>query len=728
MWAYYIGVVAIGISFLTIGFLWTTFWVGAGVGVFFGYRRREEFLAELRNAWQSFRQLNWRILNRLPKAAGKMRIEQARHRWMFPEPRLTEIRQEGFQALSESFLLLRRLVSYHSAALFEYDPDTRMAYPRIFSTNSESFRKDVILSVSDGVVGYSLSSGKIVHYADFKGDARLLGYYSSSEDIRSVIVLPLDRSDRRLGALVIDSTQTDAFSARQDEIKHLAVLFSELLVRVQREETLLVHLEEDRTLKAMTERMARAGVSIEEVAESLCTLAKEAFPADRVTFVVFDEVPGDPNAHAKPCIPSRPRPASSQDAEGNSKSAPAIVRFRSLKMLDRYVELVGRTRKTIRMDDVWENNLMSLATGQMGLSTHSILAAPFVFEGNAVGVVLLEADRCRAFNAFHETAIGELVSHAATAVARAIEYARMEKTFAIADVVPAAADKIFGDPSLDALYDLLKSRFGVRAQVLEVLSEKTGEVRIRPWEFPEPVAAASQFQKKALETGAALVRVDGETFFVRDIHNEIPAGADILFPLDSGAHAQRPFGLFFLNLQTPMRAESLQILERVRSLIQIRLILERRERQFGFLKQRDALTGVFHTAAFEKKLEERIRRSQDTSFYLVLIQPKHAALKRTHGHAETVRRYSALCSEIERLYGPSATVGRVGPEDIGVIWEGRREELSAVKPRLDRLSETLGFQIQVGSAEFPRDAETSAALIESAVTAVTDSPELQVKC
>lgn len=706
MWTYYTAVVVVGIGFITIGMGWTLLGLSIGLGGFFGWRYRAPIKVRLGQAWECLPdkiRLN-AVWHKAPKPKSRP-IEEADRHWMFEAAKLPDVRREGFDALSESFLLLKRMAPYFSAALFEYDTDTHLAYPRIYSAGSESFRRDAILSVSDGVVGYCLSSGKVVHYADFKGDARLLGYYSAVEEIRSVIVFPLDRTDRRLGALVLDSKVPDAFAPRMDEIQHLATLFTELLSRVQREETFLVKLEEDRTLKAMTERMAKAGVSIEEVAESLCHLAKDVFPADRVTYVVFDASPERPSA-----------------LEPIKTEHPSIVRFRSLKMLDRYVELVERTRKTIRLDDLWENSLMSLATGQTGLTTRSILAAPFVFEDRVIGVLLLEADRKRAFNTFHETAIGELVSHTSAAVARSIDYSRMEKTCAIADLVPAAADRIFTEPSLEPLVDLLKSRFGVMTQIYEVIAPKNGEIRIRPWEQPEAEEKElSQFQKNALENGTSLARAEGKVTPADGVRGELPAGADLVFPLSSGSHAQWPFGLFCVTLRTPLRAESIQILDRIRCLIQIRLILERRERQFGFLKIRDPLTGVFHTATFDKKLEECARNAKHsgTSFHLLLIEPgRLSALKRTHGFAEYVRRYTSLCAQVERICGPRATVGRIGVEDVGVIWAEAPDQLKHVKQQLERLSDSLGFQVRVGSAEFTAETDGSWALIEAAARAL----------
>lgn len=704
MWGYYTAVVLVGIGFLTMGLGWTLLGLSAGLGSYFGFQYRREVAAGAADWLQRLpKVLSFQHNPFRKKAAERKSVEQTGRHWLFSAPTLADIRGEGFQALSESFLLLKQMTPFHSAALFEYDPETRLAYPRIYSTGAEGFRQDAILSVSDGVVGYCLSSGKTVHYNDFKGDSRLLGYYSSKEDIRSVIVFPLDRADRRLGALALDAKVPDAFSARIEEIRHVANLLAELLVRVQREESLLIRLEEDRTLKAMTERMAKAGVSLEDVAESLCKLAKDVFPADRVTFVVFDETTALPGGH--------------HSEDRNLEPHSPIVRFRSLKMLDRYVELVARTLKTVRLDDLWENGLMSLATGQAGLSTHSILAAPFVFESQVVGVVLLESDRRRAFNTFHETAIGELVCHAAVAVARAIEYGRMEKTCAIADVVPSAADRIFSEPSLEPAMDLLKSRFNVTAAVFEVLEDKMGEIRLRPWETQDDEPAeATPFQKKSVEMGAALVRINGNVTPSKETAGVMPAGADIVFPL-GGGNARRSFGLFCLSTRSDLRAETLQILDRIKSLIQIRLVLERRERQFGFLKVRDPLTGIFHTAAFEKKLEERIRQAKEsvTPFQLIVIQSgRFSALKRSHGFAESLRRYATLCSEAERLCGTGAVVGRLGPSDLGVIWNDGAESLKWAKPQIERLSETLGFQIYCGHATFPQDADTKEALIQAA--------------
>ncbi len=721
MWGYYSAVILVGIGFLTIGIGWSVLALASLASVFFGIRHRartmvwmESAIAQVGAAW--------------PFALGKPAfpakvggVQEAPHRWLFAEPKMIDIRREGFDALSEMILLFKRLVPFYSAALFEYDADTHFAYPRVYSAGSEGFRKDAILSVSDGVVGYCLSSGKVVHYPDFNGDARLLGYYSTQEDIRSVVAIPLDRASRRIGALILDAKVPDAFSARLEDVRQMAQILSELLIRVQREETLILRLEEDRTLKAMTERMAKAGVSIEDVADSLCGLSREVFPADRVTFVVFDE----------PSSPSFGKLAVGAPTEGRSPSP--IVRFRSLKMIDRYVELVARTKKTLRLDDLWENGMLSLATGQSGIATRSLLAAPFVFDAQVLGVVLLESDRRRAFNAFHETAVGELVLHAGTAVARAIEYGRMEKMCAIADVVPMSADRIFGDPSMDPISDLLKSRFNVSIQIFEIVTEKTGESLLRPWDRPEshPVAPVPFF-KKVMDAGSPMIRTYGGAVVpVRDVSGEAPAGSDLVFPLSPAAHPGRPFGLFHLILKSPLRAETLQILERVKSLIQIRLILELRERRFAFLKERDPLTGIFHSATFEKKLDDRVRLAlaDGQGFSLIVVQAaRMSEIRRSHGFAESSRRFTALCSEVERICGPRFAVGRVGPADIGVIWEGGEEGLRAVKSQIERLSASLGFQVRAGSAAFPnnspKDAPSRESLLESAaaVRIVSDVP------
>ena len=703
MWAYYAAVVVVGIGFLTLGVLWTVLGLAVAGAVVFGIRHYSMVVAKYREFTRKAAAFLFNKRSSEENQPGASGVEGTDRRWMFPNPSLSTTRREGFEALSECFLLLKRMTPFHSAALFEFDAETRLAYPRLYSTGSEVFRKDAVLSVGDGVVGYCLSSGKTVHYADFKGDAKLLGYYSGPEDIRSVIVLPLETADRRLGALVLDSTAADSFSARIDEIRHLVNMLSDLLVRVQREESILMRLEEDRTLKAMTERMAKSGVSVEQVADSLCNLAKDVFPADRVTFVVFDDV----ETQTAGRIPFSREPMAN----------PSIVRFRSLKMIDRYVELVARTKKTIRLDDVWENGLMSLATGQNGVTMRSMLASPFVFDSQVVGVVLLESDHRRAFNAFHETAIGELVQHAATGVGRAIEYSRMEKTCALADAVPAAAEKIFTEPSIDAALDTIRARLSVSADVFEIQADRDVSVGIRSWdsaagEWKAPTPA----QSRVIETGEDMLRIEGNLTAIRDAHGEIPIGAEVVLAL-SASPSMQPFALFCLTFRSPLACESLSILDRIRTLIQIRLVLERRERQFGFLKVRDTLTGVLHTAAFESKLEETLQRVRagGRMFQFLLVQPGRVfALKRTHGFAETVRRYASLCSEIERLAGPAATVGRVGPEDIGVIWEDGEESMKKVRAQIERLSDSLGFQIQVGCADGTADVECIASLIESA--------------
>lgn len=125
-------------------------------------------------------------------------------------------------------------------------------------------------------------------------------------------------------------------------------------------------------------------------------------------------------------------------------------------------------------------------------------------------------------------------------------------------------------------------------------------------------------------------------------------------------------------------------------------------RQLQELAERDFLTGLLNTRAFDEVLARRC--ASDAPFVLVLGDIDD--LKRvndTHGHPEGNRVLQHVARTIEGAVGPRDDLARVGGDEFAILMEGSVEEAQAMQTLLKKRLARDGYELSFGFAVRPDD-------------------------
>ena len=125
-------------------------------------------------------------------------------------------------------------------------------------------------------------------------------------------------------------------------------------------------------------------------------------------------------------------------------------------------------------------------------------------------------------------------------------------------------------------------------------------------------------------------------------------------------------------------------------------------RQLQELAERDFLTGLLNTRAFDEVLARRC--SADAPFVLVLGDIDD--LKRvndTHGHPEGNRVLQHVAQAFMGAVGPRDDLARVGGDEFAVLMEGSVDEANALVTLLKKRLARDGYELSFGWAVRPED-------------------------
>ncbi len=131
------------------------------------------------------------------------------------------------------------------------------------------------------------------------------------------------------------------------------------------------------------------------------------------------------------------------------------------------------------------------------------------------------------------------------------------------------------------------------------------------------------------------------------------------------------------------------------------------------LAERDWLTGLPNTRAFEQAVDRRLASGQ--SFALLLGDVDGFRHLNDGGHAagdEVLRR---IGHELVALLGTADEVARVGGDEFAVLGECRGvEDAGRLAVRLERLLEESGVKLTFGWSAFPQEGENALSLYRAA--------------
>jgi diguanylate cyclase (GGDEF)-like protein len=124
--------------------------------------------------------------------------------------------------------------------------------------------------------------------------------------------------------------------------------------------------------------------------------------------------------------------------------------------------------------------------------------------------------------------------------------------------------------------------------------------------------------------------------------------------------------------------------------------------QLRELAERDFLTGLLNTRAFDESLARRC--AADRPFVLVLGDIDDLkAVNDAHGHAEGNRILRHVAEAFAAAVGPGHELARVGGDEFAILMEGSIEEAHAVSTLLKKRLARDGHELSFGWAARPED-------------------------
>ncbi len=131
------------------------------------------------------------------------------------------------------------------------------------------------------------------------------------------------------------------------------------------------------------------------------------------------------------------------------------------------------------------------------------------------------------------------------------------------------------------------------------------------------------------------------------------------------------------------------------------------------LAERDFLTGLLNTRAFDDALARRCAEEQP--FALVLADMDDLKLiNDAHGHNEGNKAIRRVGEALAASAPPGADVARVGGDEFALLFDGNIDTAHALCSSLERALPRLGLDVSFGWASRPEDSETSLELFRKA--------------
>jgi signal transduction histidine kinase len=258
------------------------------------------------------------------------------------------------------------------------------------------------LKVGEGITGWVARTGKVARVGDVRKDPR---YIMLRDSIRSELAAPLEERGEVRGVINVDSDRVDAFSVEDQELLealaghatqaiHNTWLYQQVRLKARLLETLLSVSQTINTALNVDE-------ALQVIAREACALME----AKMCSILMLDPTGGwlDVRAHhgAGSSYLTKPR----------------------LSVEDSFVGIVVRRRKPMQLENVqasgsYQNAAMARAEGLV-----SLLSAPLLFRGQAIGALNLYHGKPHAFS--NEEV--HIVSALAELSAIAIEKARLHE-------------------------------------------------------------------------------------------------------------------------------------------------------------------------------------------------------------------------------------------------------------------------------------------------------------
>ncbi|MDD2765712.1 MAG: GAF domain-containing protein [Opitutaceae bacterium] len=270
---------------------------------------------------------------------------------------------------------------------------------------------DVALRLGQGITGWVAFHGRPQLVPDVRADPR---YIALRPDVRCEMAAPMEAQGQVIGVINLDSTALGGFTAAD-----LA-----LLVRLTAESTTVVqHLWQLRHLQGKArqlETLISIGQSLvskleeQELFDTVTREARQIMGVRLCALYLHDSAKGT----ARLVSVSRAEPPPPEEGPGPLPAG-------ELPLEHCLIASVLHTRRQIEFHNVQSQDYVDVIDLPRAAGLHSLLAAPLLFEVEAIGVLGVFTDRPHRFNNDEKRLLGALASLGAVAIQNSRLYARV---------------------------------------------------------------------------------------------------------------------------------------------------------------------------------------------------------------------------------------------------------------------------------------------------------------
>jgi signal transduction histidine kinase len=272
------------------------------------------------------------------------------------------------------------------------------------STGLPAHSADLKLRVGQGITGWVARTGKAARVGDVQKDPR---YIMLRLDLRSELAVPLEVQGTVRGVLNVDSLSENAFSAADQE------LLEELAVQAARVIRNTWLYEQSRLKARLLETLVSISQTINSalnVNEALQVITREActlMDARTCSLLMLDES------------------GEWLDMRASSGAGEAYINKPRLSVDESFLGIVVRRKKPLQLENVQTSTLYQNTDVARREGLFSLLSAPLVFAGQAIGTLNVYTGKSRSFSNEEIHILTTLAELSAIAIEKARLYERV---------------------------------------------------------------------------------------------------------------------------------------------------------------------------------------------------------------------------------------------------------------------------------------------------------------
>jgi PAS domain S-box-containing protein len=273
-----------------------------------------------------------------------------------------------------------------------YDEDKQILVPTAVSGSAKKDGLDLFLRPGDGIAGHVMADGRTISVSDSREDPRFVTFKGETR-IRSLIVAPIQRGEKRLGTISINSEKPNAFS--EDDQHMLTILGVQAALAIESARLFDELRQRARHLELINEitRAALQQPDLSTVLQLLADRLGEMFAADACYIAFWDET-------RRNVIPQAAYgPLREQYPSMSPGPGPGKVTLTSA---------VLESGQAIAITDVQESPYLNQEITER-FAYRAALGIPLVSGGEKIGAVVLTYDQSKEFPA-EDIALAESVA------------------------------------------------------------------------------------------------------------------------------------------------------------------------------------------------------------------------------------------------------------------------------------------------------------------------------